>query len=122
MHLFEGILCKTCDNDNPQHATKTSTEQTSPKDPAVLKMLRVVNSLRVVNFRSHSGTLALKTDDFSKTSVVLVRRKNGFTKTISLTENPGKTKEKSALVNPYSRFTKTTDVFTKSLGLKDRGS
>ena len=33
-------------------------------------------------FRSHSGTVALKTRDFSKKSVVLVKRKNGFAKTI----------------------------------------
>ena len=30
-------------------------------------------------------------------------------------------KEKSVLVNPFSRFTKTTDFFTKILGLKGRG-
>ena len=31
-------------------------------------------------------------------------------------------KEKSVLVNPFSRFTKTTDFFTKILGLKGKGS
>ena len=45
------------------------------------------------SLRSHSGTLALKTEDFSKKkSVVLVERKNGSTKTGSWTENPGKTR------------------------------
>ena len=33
-----------------------------------------------------------------------------------------KNKEKSVLVNPFSRFTKTTDFFTKILGLKGKGS
>ena len=42
--------------------------------------------------RSHLGTLALKTEDFSKKSVVLVKRKNGFTKTTAWTENLGKTR------------------------------
>ena len=69
--------------------------------------------------RSHSGTPALKTEDFSKKkSVVLVKRKNGFTKTVPWTGN----KDRSVLVNPFSRFTKTTDFFTKILGLKGRGS
>ena len=31
-------------------------------------------------------------------------------------------KEKSVLVNPFSSFTKTTDFFTKILGLKGKGS
>ena len=33
-------------------------------------------------FRSHLRTPALKTEEFSKKSVVLVKRKNGFTNTI----------------------------------------
>ena len=45
--------------------------------------------------RSHLGTLALKTEDCSKKSVVLVKRKNGFTKTISWTETPGKTRRRA---------------------------
>ena len=36
--------------------------------------------------RSHLRTLALKTWNLVKTSVVLVKRKNGFTKTIPWTE------------------------------------
>ena len=72
--------------------------------------------------RSHLGTPALKTVNFNKKSVVLVKSKNGFTKTIPWTENPGKNKEKNVLVNPFLRFTKTTDFFTKILGLKGRGS
>ena len=31
-------------------------------------------------------------------------------------------KEKSVLVNPFSRFTKTTDFLSKILGLKGKGS
>ena len=65
--------------------------------------------------------LPLKPGILVKKSVVLVKRKNGFTKTILWTENPGKI-EKSILVNPFSRFTKTTDFFTKILGFKGRGS
>ena len=45
--------------------------------------------------RSHLGTLALKTGDFSKKSVVLVKRKNGFTKTVPWTENPRKTRRRA---------------------------
>ena len=31
-------------------------------------------------------------------------------------------KDRSVLVNPFSRFTRTTDFFTRVLGLKGRGS
>ena len=51
-----------------------------------------------VPLRSHLGTLALKTQDFSKKSVVLVKRKNGFTKTIPWTENPGRIRRR-----PFSK-------------------
>ena len=54
---------------------------------------------------------SFKTADFSKKSVVLVKRKNGFTKTVPWTENPGKNKEKSVLVNSFLRFAKTTEIF-----------
>ena len=57
-----------------------------------------------------------------KKSVVLVKRENGFTKTIPWTENPGKIRRRAFLVNPFSRFTKMTDHFTKILGLKGKGS
>ena len=60
---------------------------------------------------SHSGTPALKTEKFLvKKSVALVKRKHGFTKT-PWTENPGKNKEKSALVNPSSRLLKRPIFF-----------
>ena len=52
--------------------------------------------------------LPLKPRILVKKLVVLVKRENGFNKTIPCTENPGK-KEKSVLVNPISCFTKTTD-------------
>ena len=42
------------------------------------------------SIRSHSGTLALKTENFSKNSVILVKRKDGFAKTIPWTENLAK--------------------------------
>ena len=38
--------------------------------------------------RSHLGTLALKTGNFSKKIGRLVKRENGFTKTTPWTENP----------------------------------
>ena len=41
-------------------------------------------------FRRHSGTPALKTEDFSKRVGCLVKHKDGFTKTIFWTANPGK--------------------------------
>ena len=34
------------------------------------------------SIKSHSGTLALKAENFSKKSVVLVKCENGFTKTL----------------------------------------
>ena len=37
-------------------------------------------------------------------------------------KKPCKNKDGSVLVNPFSRFTKTTDFFTKILGLKGKGS
>ena len=43
----------------------------------------LLSHFSVTIFGSHLGTLALKTRDFSKKkSVVLVKRKNGFTKTL----------------------------------------
>ena len=74
-----------------------------------------------ISIRSPSGTLALKTKDFSKQSVVLVKHENGFTKTIPLDRKLWKSKEKSVLVKPFSCSTKTT-IFTKILGFKGRGS
>ena len=53
--------------------------------------------------RSHLRTLALETGDFSKKLVVLVKRKNGFTKTSPWTENPGKQGEE--------RFSKSICAF-----------
>ena len=67
------------------------------------------------------GTLALKTWAFSKK----IGRFSKF-KMDLLKPSPGQktleNKEKSVLVNPFSRFTKTTDFFTNLLGLKGRGS
>ena len=37
------------------------------------------------------------------------------------TEDPWKTKDRNVLVNPFSRFTKTTEFFIKILGLKSKG-
>ena len=39
-----------------------------------------------------------------------------------LDRKPCKNKDGSVLVNPFSRFTTTTDFFTKILGLKGKGS
>ena len=44
---------------------------------------------------TRSGTLAVKAKDLSKKSVVLVKRKHGFTKTISWTENHGKLRRRA---------------------------
>ena len=41
---------------------------------------------------------------------------------LSRGRKPWKIKEKSVLLNPFSRFTKMTDFFTKILGLKGKGS
>ena len=57
--------------------------------------------------------LPLKPRIVVKKSVVLVKRKNGFTKAAPWTENPGKMRRRAFLANPFSRFTKTTDIFTK---------
>ena len=57
-------------------------------------------------FRSHSGTFALKIEDFSKESVVLVKCKMDLVK-----PSPGQKAlesiEKSVLINTFSRFPKT---------------
>ena len=50
---------------------------------------------RRTKIRSHLGTLALKTGNSSKNTVVLLKRKNGFTKTIPSTENPGKIRRRA---------------------------
>ena len=55
------------------------------------------------------GNPCLETEDFSKKSVVLVKRNNGFTTTVPWTENPGKNKGRSVLVDSFSRVTQTTD-------------
>ena len=61
--------------------------------------------------------------EFQQKLVVSVECKNGLIKTIPWTENPRKNKEKSILVNPCLRFTKTTDFFyTQILGFQGRGS
>ena len=56
-----------------------------------------------------------------KKSVLLVKRRKALLK-----PSPGQSavekKEKSILVNPFSRFTETTDFFTRILGFKGRGS
>ena len=46
--------------------------------------------------RSHLRTPALKTENCCKKSVVLVKRKNGFTKTMLWTENPGKIRRRAS--------------------------
>ena len=83
-------------------------------------MVRVIDRQDI---GSHLGTLALKTKNFSKKKpVVLVKRKNGFTKTLFSLFFPGFSVQGMVLVNPFLRFTKTTGFFTKILGLKGKGS
>ena len=67
---------------------------------------------------THLRTPALKTGDFSKKSVVLVKRKNGFTKTLHSLFSSVSCPEDGFLVSPFLRFTKTTDFFTKIPGLR----
>ena len=68
---------------------------------------------RAEELRSHQGTPALKTEDFSNKSVVLVKRT-----TVPWTENPENYRRRPF----FSRFAKTTDFFTKILGFKGRDS
>ena len=71
---------------------------------------------------THSGTLALKTDNFSRKSnfgkkkkpVVLVKREKWFTKTLLSLFFQGSLVQMTILVNPFLRFTKTTDFLLKS--------
>ena len=49
---------------------------------------------------------------------ILVKKIGHFSKTQKNLEN----KEKSVSVNPFLRFTKNADIFTKILGFKGRGS
>ena len=65
-----------------------SHECLRPKIPDVLARSQKFKTF--MSFRSHLGTPALKTRNFSKKSAVLVKRKNGFTKNIPWTENPVK--------------------------------
>ena len=53
----------------------------SKKGPGNLTPKIAVHYCPII-FGSHLGTLALKTENFSKKSVVLVKRENGFTKTL----------------------------------------
>ena len=77
---------------------------------------------RETPFGSHLRTLALKTENFSKKSVVLVNAKMDLLKRSSpyffRVLCPGGW----VLVNPPLRFTKTTDSFTKIPGFKGKGS
>ena len=71
---------------------------------------------------SHLGALALKTENFSKkigrfsknARMDLLKRSSPYF--------PGFSVQGMVLVNPFLRFTKTTDFFTKVLGLKGKGS
>ena len=101
--------------------------RTRKKWGSVFGFCWVRSSRRPRGFRQDSSEviqepLPLKPGILVKKSVVLVKRKNGFTKTHPLDRKPWKRKEKSVLLNPFSRFTKTTEFFTKILGLKGRGS
>ena len=75
-----------------------------------------------LNQKSFRNPLPLKPGILVNKSVVLVKRKNGFSKTIPWAGKPGKKGEESVLVNPFSRFTKTTDFLLKLSGLKGKGS
>ena len=84
--------------------------------PRLEKPLRLISGeVFLLELRSHLGTPALKPRILVKKSVVLVKRKNGFTQTIPGQKTQEK-KERSVWVNPFSRFTKTSDFFTKILG------
>ena len=68
-------------------------------------------------------TPSLKTEKLSrKKSVVLVTRENGFTKTLFSLFFQGFFFQGMVLKNPFLRFTRTTDCFTKILGFKGRDS
>ena len=60
----------------------------------------MATSIGISLLGGHLRTLALKTESFSKKSVVLVKRENGFTKT---------------LFSFFSRFSCPGDGFTKSI-------
>ena len=47
---------------------------------------------------------------------------HGFTKIVPVLVFPGFSVQRTVLVNPYLRFTKTTDFFTKIPGFKGKGS
>ena len=51
--------------------------------------------LNMLSFRSHSRTPALKTENFNRKFVVLVKRRNGFAKTIPWTENARKMRRRA---------------------------
>ena len=75
----------------------------------------------VLNQKSFKNPCPKNRGFYYKKSVVLVKRKNGFTRTILAQKTLEKNKEKSVLVIPSSRFTKTTDLFAKILGFEGKG-
>ena len=85
--------------------------------PVILRL-----KAKILYFGTHLRTPALKTKNFSKNSVVSVKRENGFTKTLLSLFFQGFLSRGRVLVNPFLRFTKTTDFFTKIPGFKGKGS
>ena len=71
------------------------------------------------SFGSHLRARALKTENFSRKSVVLVEREHGFTKTLFSLFFPGFSVQGLVLVNPFVCFTKTTDFSLKSPVLRE---
>ena len=109
-----------------QNATKTSAGNI----PESLSNLFLRDNCRLLQRRLNNANVQLpcvqKMRRFAwilekKPSVVLVICKDGFTKTILWTENPGKIRTGAFLVNPFLRFTKTTVFFVKFSVLKGQG-
>ena len=71
---------------------------------------------------SHLGTLALKTENFSKKIGRFSKTRKWIFENALFLVFPGFSVQGVVSVNPSSRFTKTTDFFTKILGLRGKGS
>ena len=82
-------------------------------------------SLSCCSFESlgtHLRAPALKTENFSKIIGRFSKMRKWIYKNAPVLVFPGFSVQRTVLVNPLLRFTKTTDFFTKIHGFKGKGS
>ena len=115
---------------NPQNQAKSSPEMCPPQEKGCRKEASISGirqnvfaptPLSATSDKLRLGlikkTLPLRPRILVKKPVVLVKRRNAPVLIL-----PGFSVQGRVLVNPFLRFTKTTDLFAKILGLKGKGS